>query len=255
MSEHSSESPDSLDWLAFRYIAGEMTVAESTVFEERLESDQAAREAVAAAVELVGALAACDPADQVEVEIGTRSGDPVGLAGPRSTVRPSWRVMASWAVGGAIACLALAAVVDHWSGQRLRDLAKRSLARTAGMIERAPSHAVDGANGGTLGGPLDGPLDAGGDVASMAVRDQLARLWSEERAESAGELAADHEVESGDGIGADLASVDAPAWMIAAVAAKSGTLSDEAADAASEPAAAAAADAMPAPKTDAGAIP
>jgi len=247
MSEHSSESPDSLDWLAFRYIAGEMTVAESTVFEERLGSDQAAREAVAAAVELVGALAACDPADQVEVEIGTRSGDPVGLAGPSSTVRPSWRVMASWAVGGAIACLALAAVVDHWSGQRLRDLAKRSLARTAGMIERAPSHAVDGANGGTL----DGPLDAGGDVASMAVRDQLARLWSEERAESAGELAADHEVESGDGMGVDLASVDAPAWMIAAVAAKSGTLSDEAADAASEPAA----DAMPAPKTDAGAIP
>jgi hypothetical protein len=253
MSEHSSASPDSLDWLAFRYIAGEMTVAESTVFEERLGSDQAAREAVAAAVELVGALAACDPADLVKVEIGTSGADRVDLAGPSSTVRPSWRVMASWVVGGAIACLALAAVVDHWSGQRLRDLAKRSLARTAGMIERAPSHAVAGANGGTLDGTLDGPLDAGGDVASMAVRDQLARLWSEERAESAGELAADHEVESGDGIGADLASVDAPAWMIAAVAAKSGTLSDEAADAASEPAAAA--DAMPAPKTDAGAIP
>jgi hypothetical protein len=41
-----------LAWLAFRYITGELAPAEAAEFEVRLESDQAAREAVAAMVEL-----------------------------------------------------------------------------------------------------------------------------------------------------------------------------------------------------------
>lgn len=45
------------DWEAFRYIAGEMSAAESEAFEARLETDQALREAVAAAVELTQAVA------------------------------------------------------------------------------------------------------------------------------------------------------------------------------------------------------
>lgn len=40
-----------VDWHAFRYVSGEMTVAEAESFETLLAEDQAAREAVAAAVE------------------------------------------------------------------------------------------------------------------------------------------------------------------------------------------------------------
>jgi hypothetical protein len=40
---------DELDWLAFRYVAGELAPAEREVFELRLDQEQRAREAVAAA--------------------------------------------------------------------------------------------------------------------------------------------------------------------------------------------------------------
>jgi hypothetical protein len=42
-----------LDWLAFRYLVDELTVAEVEQFERQLAGDQAAREAVARAVRLV----------------------------------------------------------------------------------------------------------------------------------------------------------------------------------------------------------
>lgn len=41
---------EELDWLAFRYISNEMNEAELAAFEERLEQDHAACEAVARAV-------------------------------------------------------------------------------------------------------------------------------------------------------------------------------------------------------------
>src|SRR3954468_7171783 len=48
--------------LAVRYIAGELPDDELAAFESRLERDQAAREAVAQAVELAGAVAQLPPA-------------------------------------------------------------------------------------------------------------------------------------------------------------------------------------------------
>lgn len=47
---------EDLHWLAFRYVCGEMTPGEEESFEHRLAADQAAREAVAEAVELQGAI-------------------------------------------------------------------------------------------------------------------------------------------------------------------------------------------------------
>src|SRR6188768_3316297 len=41
-----------LDWLAFRYISGEMAVSEAAEFESLLSDDQGARDAVVRAVEL-----------------------------------------------------------------------------------------------------------------------------------------------------------------------------------------------------------
>ena len=55
-----------LDWLAFRYISNEMTPPEAESFEWLLADDQAAREAVARAVDLAQAVA-CVPADVIPI--------------------------------------------------------------------------------------------------------------------------------------------------------------------------------------------
>jgi hypothetical protein len=47
-----SNPHEELDWLAFQYVANEMSATERSAFEERLDLDQAAREAVAQAMEL-----------------------------------------------------------------------------------------------------------------------------------------------------------------------------------------------------------
>lgn len=51
-----SASNDELHWLAFRYVAGELTADEESRFEERLADDQAAREAVEEVAELSDAI-------------------------------------------------------------------------------------------------------------------------------------------------------------------------------------------------------
>jgi ferric-dicitrate binding protein FerR (iron transport regulator) len=55
--------PNDLDWLAFLYVSGEMPAEQLASFEARLADDQAARQAVASAVELVQALAAAESQD------------------------------------------------------------------------------------------------------------------------------------------------------------------------------------------------
>jgi anti-sigma factor RsiW len=56
------EEPIELEWSAFRYIADELSPAEAAEFEQRLASDQNAREAVASAVQMAEAVAALQPA-------------------------------------------------------------------------------------------------------------------------------------------------------------------------------------------------
>lgn len=51
-----SATIDELHWLAFRYVAGELSAAEEERFEQRLAKDQAAREAVEQAAELSNAI-------------------------------------------------------------------------------------------------------------------------------------------------------------------------------------------------------
>jgi hypothetical protein len=52
-----------IDWQAFLYVSGEMSPAEAETFEDQLAHDQEAREAVAAAVKLLGELAASRPGE------------------------------------------------------------------------------------------------------------------------------------------------------------------------------------------------
>jgi hypothetical protein len=84
---------DELDWLAFRYVSRELTADEQAAFEARLARDVTACEAVAAAVELAGAVARASP----------------GLAPSRPRRKPALKLLAS----GAAAALALAFGVRH----------------------------------------------------------------------------------------------------------------------------------------------
>ncbi len=52
----NSADREELDWLAFRYVAGELAADEMSDFESRLAHDQAACDAVSRAVELTSAL-------------------------------------------------------------------------------------------------------------------------------------------------------------------------------------------------------
>ena len=100
--------PCSLDWLAFQYLANELGNAEREAFEETLAENQAAREAVARAVELTQMLSAARELDEIVV----RSADaPV----PASIRTAAWSVPAAWMGIGAAACLALVAVWSFWS--------------------------------------------------------------------------------------------------------------------------------------------
>ncbi|HEX8200581.1 MAG TPA: hypothetical protein VF590_08840 [Isosphaeraceae bacterium] len=95
-SEPHPETETDLPWLAFRYVAGELAGVEAAAFERRLDADQRAREAVAEAVELAGAVALLGP-DVLAFR-------PAGPPRPRPV-----RAALGWMAAGAAACLAAVA--------------------------------------------------------------------------------------------------------------------------------------------------
>lgn len=94
-----------LDWLAFRYAAGELGAAEAGAFEARLVNDQAAREAVSRAVALGLELSAARPAI-------------VSMTGPSGQRRRTigW-VLATTAASLALALCGYFAIQD-WPGRQ-----------------------------------------------------------------------------------------------------------------------------------------
>jgi hypothetical protein len=91
----SINSRDECNWIAFRYVSGEMTDEESRLYEQRLVDDEAACDAVARATELHEA-------------VRFASNDPIALR--RSPQVIGRRHPAIWAAVAA-ACLVLAAVL------------------------------------------------------------------------------------------------------------------------------------------------
>jgi len=91
---------EELDWLAFRYAAGELDAAEAEAFEVRLSDQQAAREALARAVELTQIVAAAE----------AQCGD---FVVPVSRTKNEWNSRLSWMAIGGLASLLLAFL---WSG-------------------------------------------------------------------------------------------------------------------------------------------
>ncbi len=93
---HNNHCHNELDWTAFCYAAGELSAPDAEAFELRLADDQAAREALARAVELTQAVAAAETLQPVEVA---------------KTGRSLWGKRLVWmAVGSAASLLAVAFV-------------------------------------------------------------------------------------------------------------------------------------------------
>jgi hypothetical protein len=113
---------DELDWLAYRYVAGELSPDEEQSFEARLGDDQPAREAVEQAFELTQAM-----------RIAARSLPEPASGGARVTGR-----FYGWAAVVA-ACLLIACLGWLWSGG---DPADRQFAEEAGTTDEAAAVAL-----------------------------------------------------------------------------------------------------------------
>lgn len=103
--DQKHDKHEELSWLAFRYVAGELTAAETEQFEEQLATDQAAREAVAHSVELYHAVAAAEAGVAAE---------PVTIA---ARARTTWSQRLVWISTGAAAAAVL--VVAGWNASGL----------------------------------------------------------------------------------------------------------------------------------------
>ncbi len=142
----SADQRDELDWLAFRYVAGEMTADEAGGFELRLADDQAAREAVCRAVGFAQSLVDARPLGRDSRPTVSTPAAPVNRG--RLTFRSrAVRAVAWMATGAAAATLAFC------------------LARpfVPGPIEPAPGKT---SNGSEIARP--GPTEAAVDAEAWA---------------------------------------------------------------------------------------
>jgi len=88
-----------LDWLAFRYISGEIAVSEAEQFEALLADDQAARDAVVRAVELTQAIVAVQTAS----------------ISPSAAMPQSWTHNITW-ISTSVAALVLVTLALNFNG-------------------------------------------------------------------------------------------------------------------------------------------
>ncbi len=102
------ETFEDLDWLSFRYIAGELPPEEADAFESRLAADQAAREAVARSVHLSRALTAA-------LQAAPTDGLTVSAAACRRRTNRAARWMGWTTVAGAVCLAGICAYWAVWS--------------------------------------------------------------------------------------------------------------------------------------------
>lgn len=207
MTIHENSPRSDLDWLAFRYVAGEMTDAETLDWEERLATDQTAREAVAAAVELCQAVSQL-PHDawsklQSQPVATSTSGSfdtsaiAVSLASPQRSMERSARSAAG---------LSRVAPRGMWLGLSATAAAVVLLVV---VIQAVRSH-LELARG------------------NSEVSDDLVEAWSLVRTSPATETAAESSAESGDSASDDWPAVsdadvdreldNAPSWLVVGMA-------------------------------------
>lgn len=182
---NDSTSHNDLAWKAFRYIAGEMNPDEVVDFEDRLGEDQAARDAVADAVELTQATCAA------------LAPQPMRSTADSHAVSTWWYGVAA----GVAACL----LVMFAIGQ---------LIRPANQAATADS---DEPSGESVDVPADGALAVR--WSEVRLRESPSEDdwpsdvddWSIEDSVDEARLAEEHSRQAAD-------ATSAPAWMLAAVA-------------------------------------
>ncbi|MDZ4821282.1 MAG: hypothetical protein SGJ20_20160 [Planctomycetota bacterium] len=110
-----------LEWLAFQYLSDELTPAEALVFEARMETDQAAREALAAAVELQqGALAVLRESRPLIVPSQFPAAETFSPSQARS--ERGWRRHLSGIFSVAAACAILIVLFQYWQTGKVSEL-------------------------------------------------------------------------------------------------------------------------------------
>jgi anti-sigma-K factor RskA len=113
-----SRSHAELDWLAFAYVAGELTADEAADFELRLADDQRAREAVAAAIEIEEAVLLTEHAMRDSAQTEERHLLRQTRSLPKNV---AWLQQAGWVVVGVAAALVLMAMVESVRVERNGD--------------------------------------------------------------------------------------------------------------------------------------
>jgi hypothetical protein len=127
VSEFEKQSEADREWLAFRYIAGELTGDELTSFEAELESSQIAREAVARVVDLSQAIAIAE-SHQVELV----------EAASRTASRKSWIYGIGWIGAGAAAASIAGAVWWNMEGPKAGKSELAEIWNYVRVVEPAP---------------------------------------------------------------------------------------------------------------------
>lgn len=141
MTPFNNQTESDREWLAFRYIAGELSGDETAAFEAELESSQAAREAVARAVELSQAVAI---AESQEVELVK--------AASKHSRRKSWIFGIGWIAAGAVAASVAGAV---WWNMPKSQQEKSNIAESWAAMRAVDPPAPAGEVPAELGPALD----------------------------------------------------------------------------------------------------
>jgi anti-sigma-K factor RskA len=113
-----------LDWLAFRYVAGELPASEAESFESLLADEQTARDAVVHAVELSQTILAA------EVSLASEN-EKIGLlsVSPAAETGRAWSTQLSWLASGVAAALLVALALNSGAAPQARPPVSPELAR------------------------------------------------------------------------------------------------------------------------------
>jgi len=132
----SAEHQGELDWLAFRYVAGEMTAQEASELELRLADDQEAREAVCRAVGLAQRLADAGPPGRDYPRAVRSARDPVtrGIMSFRGGVARA----VGWMTAGAVA-----ATLAFWLAPSSGHVSTEPTLKSSGEFEAARAGPVE----------------------------------------------------------------------------------------------------------------
>jgi hypothetical protein len=191
--ELTTEQSNDVEWLAFCYVANEMPVDQRDRFEERLANDQAAREAVATAVDLTQTIAGIESVEH-SIQVAT----------PPSRGAQVWQ-RATWIATAVAACLAI--VLGY----------------------QLVSHVLSNGNG-QPGGVAEEDLDSGSDSSELAqawveASDDSSELLLVEASTDNSNGEALEDSAFSDSI-VEPETVETPDWMMAAVSGMSGESSE-----------------------------